>query len=248
MNDKPTNNRLGSGRGLFITGTNTEIGKTYVAALIARRLASAGVKVGVYKPAASGCQAEEGQLVAQDAVELWEAAGKPGRLEDVSPQRFAAPLAPHLAARAEGKEIDTELLRSGIKPWLDGYDFTIVEGSGGLMSPISDDDYNATLAEEFGLPLVVVSPNELGTINQTLQTLITAAAYGGGLPVAGIVLNTQRQDTDDVSQASNRREIERHAMAPILAEVSYGQTELTGELDWLAVGGAGSDDDWSTQD
>ena len=96
-------------RGLFITGTDTGVGKTYVAALIARWLPPAGRRVGVYKPAASGCsrQADGDELVSDDALALWNAAGRPGDLDRVCPQRFAAPLAPHLAAAGEGKQIDS---------------------------------------------------------------------------------------------------------------------------------------------
>ncbi|REJ69473.1 MAG: dethiobiotin synthase [Planctomycetota bacterium] len=224
-------------RGLFITGTNTEVGKTYVAAMIARAAVAAGHRVGVYKPAASGCRREGDELIADDAVTLWEAAGRPGRLEDVSPQRYVAPLAPHLAARAEGKEIDPERLRTGLEAWRGGFDLVIVEGAGGLMSPMGDDDYNATLAEEFGYPLIVVAPNELGTINQTLQTLITAVAFGDGLEVAGVVLNGLRPDASDESQASNRTEIEQRCVPPILASVDYGATEFEAPVDWLALAG-----------
>ena len=85
--------------GLFVTGTDTGVGKTYVAALIARSLAAGGHRVGIYKPAASGCRYEDRGLIADDAVALWNAAGRPADLEHVCPQRFAAPLAPHLAAR-----------------------------------------------------------------------------------------------------------------------------------------------------
>ncbi|MFI4873960.1 MAG: dethiobiotin synthase, partial [Blastopirellula sp. JB062] len=127
--------------GLFITGNNTEVGKTYVAALIARQIVAAGVRLGVYKPAASGCQTVNGNLIADDAVQLWEAAGRPGALSDVCPQKFAAPLAPHLAARAEGKELDAELLRRGGEIWTNRCEMLLVEGAGGLMSPLSDDDY-----------------------------------------------------------------------------------------------------------
>jgi dethiobiotin synthetase len=161
--------------GLFITGTDTEVGKTYVAALIARAMAAAGRKVGVYKPAASGCRREADDLVADDAVAIWEAAGRPGELERVCPQRFEAALAPHLAAEAEGRQVDADLLRTGIEYWQQQSDIILVEGVGGLMSPISKDDYVADLADEFGFPLVVVSPNKLGTINATLQTLIAAS-------------------------------------------------------------------------
>ncbi len=137
-----------------------------------------------------GVNRHGGELVSPDAVALWEAAGRPGTLEHVCPQLFAAPLAPHLAARAEGRRVDAKLLREGIEYWRETSDVVLVEGAGGLMSPISDDDYNADLAAEFGFPLVVVAANELGTINATLQTLITAATYCDGLDVAGIVLNS----------------------------------------------------------
>src|SRR5262245_38358578 len=126
-------------RGLFITGTGTAVGKTYVGALVARALRDSGKRVGVYKPVASGCEKTGGKLVSPDAVALWEAAGRPGTLEQVCPQRFAAPLAPHLAARAEGQLVDGALLREGIEFWRKASDVVIVEGAGGLMSPISDD-------------------------------------------------------------------------------------------------------------
>src|SRR5580704_15299879 len=96
-------------KGLFITGTDTEVGKTYVAALVAQSLVAAGCRVGVYKPAASGCRREDGELISDDALALWEAAGRPGELSAVCPQCFAAPLAPHLAAEAENRAIDERL-------------------------------------------------------------------------------------------------------------------------------------------
>src|SRR5436190_15610637 len=98
--------RPNSPRGLFITGTDTGVGKTWVAAAIVRALVQRGLKVGVYKPAASGCERVGKKLVSEDAVLLWEAAGQPGSLSRVCPQLFAASLAPHLAAEAEGKRFD----------------------------------------------------------------------------------------------------------------------------------------------
>jgi dethiobiotin synthetase len=213
---------MSTAKGLFITGTGTGVGKTYVAALIARALRDAGIRVGVYKPVASGCQLRSGSLVSPDAVFLWEAAGRPGSLERVCPQMFLAPLAPHLAAPAEGRRVDSALLRDGIDFWRKTSDLVLVEGAGGLMSPMSDDDYNADLAAAFGLPLVVVSANELGTINATLQTLITANTYCDGLPVAGIVLNSPRHGEDDLSVESNADELARRSVAPLLASVEYG--------------------------
>src|SRR6266567_328670 len=127
--------------GLFVVGTDTAVGKTFVAARIAAALARAGVRVGVYKPAASGCRRVGKLLVSDDAVALWDAAGRPGELKAVCPQRFAAPLAPHLAAKAERKQIDSKLLRRGLDYWRRRSEIVIVEGAGGLMSPIGDHDY-----------------------------------------------------------------------------------------------------------
>lgn len=218
--------------GLFITGTDTEVGKTYVAALVARELRQAGHRVGVYKPAASGCERHHGSLVSDDARQLWEAAGCPGELERVCPQRFEAPLAPHLAAIAEGRRLDSELLRSGLDYWRECSDVVLVEGAGGLMSPLGDEDYVADLASDFGLPLVVVTRNALGTINHTLQTLIAAATFREGLEVAGIVLN--RTATADSSMASNRQELAARCVPPVLAEVAW-QGQFDARVDWYGL-------------
>lgn len=222
-------------RGLFITGTDTEVGKTYVTALIARALRDAGHRVGVYKPAASGCERRGRTLFSDDAVALWEAAGKPGTLDEVCPQRFAAPIAPHLAARAEGKELDARLLRTGIKPWLERSEIVLVEGAGGLMSPMGDQEYVADLAYDFGFPLVVVARNVLGTINHTLQTLITASTFRDGLPVAGIVLNNPRRPRSDASLATNHAELAARCVPPVLAEVGWKAKGFDAAVDWFRL-------------
>jgi dethiobiotin synthetase len=221
--------------GLFITGNDTGVGKTYVAAIIARSLAAGGRKIGVYKPVASGCREESGQLISDDALVLWEAAGRPSELERVCPQRFAAPMAPHLAARIEGKRIDAALLRSGLDHWRERSDVVIVEGVGGLMSPVGEDEYVADLAFEFGYPLIVVARNALGAINQTLQTLIAAATFRDGLPIAGVVLNRTSETGGDLSIDSNRDELARRAIPPVLAEVGWKAAELDRKVDWFAL-------------
>lgn len=222
-------------RGLFITGTDTEVGKTYVAALVARALVADGHRVGVYKPAASGCVREDGRLVSQDAVTLWQAAGSPGALEEVCPQRFAAPLAPHLGAEAEGKRLDAALLRRGLDVWRDRSDVILIEGAGGLLSPLGQDEFVADLAYDLGFPLVVVARNCLGAINQVLQTLVAAATFRDGLDVAGIVLNETTAPSADQSLAQNAREIRRLAVPPVLGEVGYGTNEFIPRVDWFAV-------------
>jgi dethiobiotin synthetase len=221
--------------GLFITGTDTGVGKTHVAAMIARSLRESGHRVGVYKPAASGCRIESGRLVSDDAVALWEAAGCPASLDRVCPQCFEAPLAPHVAAQAEGRKLDVDLLRHGVQFWQANSDVVLVEGIGGLMCPLSDDQYVAHLAHDLGYPLIIVSANRLGTINHTLQTLIAAAAFSNGLPVAGIVLNNPDPPSDDASRATNREQLAHHCDSPILTEVAWGESGSGDDRDWLGL-------------
>jgi dethiobiotin synthetase len=223
-------------RGLFITGTDTGVGKTYVAALVSMSLQRAGHTVGVYKPAASGCRTEHcSVLQSEDAVLLWEAAGRPGELDAVCPQRFTAPLAPHLAARDEGKRVDRELLRSGLKYWQDRSDIVVVEGAGGLLSPISDDDFVADLAVEFGYPLVIVAANRIGVINQTLQTLHVAKSYRSAMPVAAVVLNDVEQSSDDPSRANNLSELQRLCEVPVLTQVQHLADDVKPQINWFEL-------------
>jgi dethiobiotin synthetase len=196
----------------------------------------------VYKPAATGCENQDGQRVSRDAMRLWEAAGRAGELARVCPQCFAAPLAPHLAAAAEGRSVDRRLLRDGLGYWRESSDFVIVEGVGGLLSPVSEQDYVADLACEFAYPLIIVSRNSLGTINQTLQTLMVAASYRGGLPVAGVVLNDidAVSAAQDPSTASNADELRRRCNAPLLAHVKWNESVL--EIPWLTTRESHRDD------
>jgi dethiobiotin synthetase len=222
--------------GLFVIGTDTGVGKTYAAARIAAALTKAQLKVGVYKPAASGCRRVGRHLVSDDAVALWDAAGRPGNLKAVCPQRFAAPLAPHLAAKEERKQIDSRLLRQGIDFWRRRSDVVVVEGAGGFMSPIGDHEYIADLAEYFGYPLVVVVPNRIGAINGTLLTLIAAAARPRPLPIAGIVLNNVfPADGNDPATCSNRLELELRCVPPVLCELGHGAADFDAPVNWLSL-------------
>jgi len=230
MIDKPK-------RGLFITGTNTEVGKTYVSTLIVRALVDAGHRVGVYKPAASDCVSDQNGVASEDAIALWQSAGCPLTLEQVCPQRYKAAMAPHLAAQAEGKSIDADLLRSGIAAWTDQCDIVVVEGPGGLMSPISEDEYVADLAFDFGYPTIIVAPNELGVINHTLMTLITAECFRDGIDVVGVVVNDSSRLSDDASTESNAEQIAKRSYAPVLAHVKNEAIEFDKKIDWFGLAG-----------
>jgi dethiobiotin synthetase len=158
-------------RGLFVTGTDTDVGKTAVSVAIARQLVAAGTRVGVYKPVASGVTGEE-----SDASWLWEAAGRPLTLGQVCPQAFAAPLSPPRSARAEGRRVDEALLRAGLEPWRAVSDIVLVEGAGSLFSPVGERSLNVDLARDLALPLVIVDAARLGAIGRTLTAVRAARA------------------------------------------------------------------------
>jgi dethiobiotin synthetase len=219
-------------RGLFITGTDTGVGKTYVAVQIVEALRASGHAVGVYKPVETGVPRCEGQ---SDAQRLWEAAGRPTALADVCPQQFAAPLAPPRAARAARRTVDAALLRRGLDVWHRRCDVVVIEGAGGLLSPLSDNDYVADLAHDLGFPLLIVAPNTLGVINQTLQTLFVASHFRQGLDVAGIVLNTLPDCLPDPSQDSNAEELRQRCSAPLLAELAPHAAGFQPPVDWHAL-------------
>ena len=144
-------------------------------------------------------------------------------------------MAPHLAARLEGRELDSELLRTGISEWVDECDIMIVEGAGGLMSPVGDDEYFADLAYEFGYPTIVVASNVVGVIHQSLSSLISAACFRDGIPLGGVILNDARLFDGDVSRESNREQIAARAMAPVLTRLRYEGEQFDERVDWLAV-------------
>lgn len=177
--------------GLFFVGTDTEVGKTYQAARLVKCLRQRQVRVGVYKPVLSGLASPSESADGpqdDDASILGKAAGLDASMVSrISPQRFAAPLAPPLAAKREGRCVDEELLLSGAHWWLNHCDFLVVEGAGGLMSPVSNGLTVVDLAHRFGFPVVLVAANRLGCISHVL--LAVEALQRRALTVSAIILN-----------------------------------------------------------
>jgi dethiobiotin synthetase len=174
------------GSGIFITGTDTGVGKTFFACGLAALLKESGYKVGVMKPVETGCD-EGGKLVPQDAVALKEASGCELPLEQICPYQFREPLAPSVAAEREGARIDIDRLMSGYSKISATHDITIVEGAGGLLVPLLPSYTYADFAKALKLPIIVVAANKLGAINHLLLTLEHASCKG--LSVWGYILN-----------------------------------------------------------
>ncbi|MEM7409931.1 MAG: dethiobiotin synthase [Myxococcota bacterium] len=201
-----------SARGVFVSGTDTGVGKTVVACAIARGLRERGVDVGVMKPIETGV-GPDGPL---DAQALREAAGNPDPLEAVCPMRFAQPSAPTAAARDEGRQLSLEPLDAGFEALRARHDFLVVEGAGGVLVPVTDDCSMLALAKRWALPLVLVARANLGTINHTWLSL--AAAERAGVPVAGLVISHSTGPLSE-ADAANLEVLRRDPRAPWLGEV-----------------------------
>jgi dethiobiotin synthetase len=223
--------------GLFVTATDTDAGKTAVAVAIVRQVWSAGRRVGVYKPAASGGDG--------DPRALWEAAGRPGRLADVCPQVFAAPISPQHAARLEGRVVNETLLRRGIEPWCAGFDIVVVEGAGGLYSPLGNGTDNAAVVRDLGLPLVVVDAARLGAVGRTQA--VVRAARADNLVVAAVVLSQVAAPDGPEDDPRTTAGIARAACLDLAARLPdipvavlrHGAARIEPALDWEAIARGG---------
>ena len=180
---------------LLVTGTDTGVGKTFVACALAQALRARGRTVAVMKPVETGVVS-----VPEDAARLREAAADPASLDDVCPYQLRTPVAPSVAARVEGVAIDLARLEALIRRRRTAADVLLVEGAGGLLVPIADGVTYADLAARLGLPLLVVGANRLGTVNHCALT--ARVADWMGLAVLGFVLS-QPSPEPDVSAVTN---------------------------------------------
>jgi dethiobiotin synthetase len=201
-------------RGLFVTGTDTGVGKTEVACALVGGARAAGLDVGAMKPAQSGLVPGE----ASDAERLRQAAGGADPMDLVCPYQFGPPLAPGVAARLAGVEISLPRIVEAARALAARHAALLVEGAGGLLVPLTPAGTYADLAVALGLPVLVVARAGLGTVNHTALTL--EALRARGLAVAGVVLNRTVPD-DDASVPHNAAEIERLTDARVLATLPY---------------------------
>lgn len=221
-------------RGIFITGTDTGVGKTLVAASLARLLRARGVNVGVMKPVTSGCREEDGRLVSADALLLCQAAGVTCSY-DVAPYLLREPVAPAEAAKLAGVRIDFARIRESFDRLAASHDFMIVEGAGGLMVPLAGGMLVADLARLLELPLLVVARPNLGTINHTVLTCF--AAQQMELKVAGVIINNYPV-SPDLAERSAGHHIGSLCGAPVLGiwphRDDLDEMEVVdGLVDWL---------------
>lgn len=199
-------------RGLFVSGTDTGVGKTVVGCALVRGLRSAGIDVGVMKPIETGVDPDRGP---QDAIALSAAAGDPDPLDLVCPLRFALPAAPNVAAAAEGRSVDLDILRDAHRELCARHEFVVVEGAGGLLVPTTFEATMADLCLDLGLPLLVVARGCLGTINHT--RLSVEEALRRGLDLVGVVISHDRELSH--ADAENLGSLRRWLGDRLLAEI-----------------------------
>ncbi len=211
--------------GIFVTATDTGVGKTIVAGQLAAALIAMGVNVGVMKPIASGGILKKDpttgteKLISEDAETLARLSGTTDTLSEINPLCFRHPLAPMAAAEIEAKQIDLSSVLKAYQRLRKKHDFMVVEGIGGLMVPIRENYYVADLIKELALPAVIVARTGLGTLNHTILTVKTAQRQG--IEIAGIILNENVPGQRGLAEETNPDILTRCCGVPILATIPY---------------------------
>lgn len=218
---------------LFITGTGTDVGKTFVTGLIVKKLMESGRSAAYYKAAMSGNERRtDGSLIPGDALYVKNVSGISQPLEEMCPYIYESAVSPHLASRLEGNPVSLDAVKKGFEAVCDKYDYVTMEGSGGILCPICFDEAQIWLEDvirELKLSSLIVADAGLGTINSVVLTAEYMRARK--LPVKGILLN--RFHPGDVMEEDNLRMCEYRTKLPVLACVEDGSGELAMDVELL---------------
>jgi len=242
----PINLNLPKKKGLFITGTDTGVGKTLVAGAIAKILADRGFKVGVFKPIATGCYIAWEGLITSDTKFLAHCANSELPLSTITPSGYVTPAAPMVSAEKEHRPIDFAAITQAYKVICETSDIVIVEGIGGVRVPLTAEFDVRHLAAEFDLPMIIVARASLGTINHTLMTV--DALRAANLRIAGIIINNYKPLNATFAEEAAPNIMTQCTGANILAVVPFDETvdiekEIIGqtvidtlaERDWMKL-------------
>lgn len=202
----------------FVTGTDTEIGKTYVTCCLLRDLRRRGLPAMGYKPVACGDRA--------DARAMREATNPSVSLDLINPLYLRAATAPSIAAELERKTISLDVIKAGFTRLTRAYAPVLVEGAGGWLAPLAQGVTMAELARELGLPVILVVGNKLGAVNHALMTIRSIREYG--LECRAVVLN-HLSESWDTATMTNRKLIEEFSGLTVRAELIHGQEEIDSE-------------------
>ncbi len=224
-------------KGIFITATDTGVGKTIASAMITRSLILNGFKTGVMKPFETGCIMQKNELVPSDGMFLKEMAEVDDPIDLITSIRFELPLSPLAASRLEKKTVDIEKIFQSYEYLSKKYDFLVVEGAGGILVPVGIKEnarlkqgqraiYISDIIKKLGIPIIVVSRPTLGTINHTLLTV--NHALNEGIKVIGIIINHNNPPGIDISEKTNPDIIKELSPVPFLGILPHS-SELTKE-------------------
>ncbi len=206
-------------KGFFVTGTDTGVGKTVIAAALIKAIGILGGRAGGMKPIETGCTREGNSLIPSDGMFLKNMARMDETLNQISPCCFENPLAPMAAADMEERTVNLNKIRKAFEELTKTYKSIVVEGVGGLLVPINRNYFVLDLAKELGLPLIVVSRPGLGTINHTLLTV--KYALKEGLKVAGVIINHTYQAEGGMAEETNPQMIKQLSPAPLIGVFPY---------------------------
>ena len=218
----PINLNLPKKAGLFITGTDTGVGKTLIAGAIAKILTDNGLKVGVFKPIATGCHRAWEGLVNYDTKFLSYCANSDLSLSTITPIGHLTPAAPVVSGACDGRPIDFDKITAAYKDICENSDIVIVEGIGGVRVPLTGEFDLLDMAVEFALPVVIVARPNLGTINHTLMTIDCIRA--AELKIAGVVINGYDATKTTVAEETAGQVITQCSGINVLCVVPFDET------------------------
>lgn len=220
-------------KNLFITGTGTDVGKTYVTGLVIKKLKDSGENAAYYKAAMSGNERRpDGSLIPGDALSVKEVSGIPQPLDEMCPYIYENAYSPHLAARIEGEQVELSVVEEGFRRISGAYDYVTVEGSGGILCPIRFDGERILLEDvikALHLSCLLVADAGLGTINNVALT--TEYMRARDIPIVGMIFN--RFHSGDVMEEDNIRMCEELTGLKTLACVREGDRELSMDAEEL---------------
>jgi len=206
-------------KSLFITGTDTGVGKTYVAVGLIRAFKNMGLNICPMKPVETGCRKRGGNLLPSDTFKLIHSSGTKEMLDRINLYRFRHPLAPGVAAEIEGIAIKKKKILSSYRYLHKKYDITLVEGAGGVMVPVYKKYLFIDLMKDLNAPALIVTRPGLGTINHTLLTI--DALRVRGVDIVGVVINYSLIKRKGLSERTNPEVLEKIGRVPLLGIVPY---------------------------
>ena len=206
-------------KGYFITGTDTDVGKTIATAVLGLLFQKKGMKVGVMKPVASGGREIEGKHYSEDAIYFKKVLSLTETLQTINPVCFEHPLAPKVAADQVGRELDLAAVQAAYTRIKGQKDVLLIEGVGGVMVPLRHDYLVLDMIKDFKFPVIIITRPNLGTINHTVLT--TSILKQENIPIAGLIFNYMKKQQKGLAERTNPQEVQRIANVPVLGEIPF---------------------------